>query len=592
VAKGFDPALIGRTIAGKFVIESYIGAGAMGAVYKAKQVVLEKIVAIKVLHRELTSDESFTARFKREAKAASRLDHPNSMRVIDFGNEPDGLLYIAMEHLDGRDLLQVIVEDWPLSSQRIAGILSQALAALAVAHDMGVVHRDLKPENIMILRGMNDEGLPSDVVKVCDFGIAKITQHRTDTSTDGGGPLTAQGLVVGTPEYMSPEQGKGETLDPRSDLYSMGVILYQLLTGRVPFEAESALGIVFKHVTEEPVAPSQINPVIDRRLEAICLKAMRKRREDRPQNAREMRAELRTVSDASLSVIVPPTSSSPGVDDTAPMPALGDGSRSSGARAVSGPGLGHAPPDPLPKTTSSATFLDGQTRPRAPPSPLLLGVASVLLLGVLGLAFVLHGGSSSSAGDSHGQSNAAAVTPGTSSGSAPTANDTPNANPSADAVPAVSIATSASAAATVSASTRTTASQRDTRARPTSSPPESATATSATGSYDLAVASATPTVVRATGASPRDVRAALPGWQFTVCYRDAMKRLGHRLEGKMSIHLKMGLDGKVASYNVLAPQDLTQAMGNCIADAVTGLQISAASGAGGDADISIAFAPN
>src|SRR5580704_7335070 len=129
----------------------------MGAVYKASQVALDKTVAVKVLHRELTADDAFTSRFKREAKAASRLDHPNSVRIIDFGVEPDGIMYIAMELLDGRDLLRVLVEDWPLSGPRISAILMQALGAIGVAHDLGVVHRDLKPENIMILAGQNDE---------------------------------------------------------------------------------------------------------------------------------------------------------------------------------------------------------------------------------------------------------------------------------------------------------------------------------------------------------------------------------------------------------------------------------------------------
>src|SRR5271165_4004951 len=140
--------LIGRTIAGKFVVEELLGAGAMGAVYRARQSALEKTVAIKVLHGEHAGDATFAARFHREAKAASRLNHPNSMQVIDFGAEPDGLLYIAMEFLDGRSLHRVIKEDGPLPARRIADILMQALAAIAVAHDMGVVHRDLKPENI------------------------------------------------------------------------------------------------------------------------------------------------------------------------------------------------------------------------------------------------------------------------------------------------------------------------------------------------------------------------------------------------------------------------------------------------------------
>ncbi|HSQ64075.1 MAG TPA: protein kinase [Polyangiaceae bacterium] len=295
-----DPALIGRTIAGKFAIESYVGGGAMGAVYKAKQIALDKIVAIKVMHREIATDEKFVTRFKREAKAASRLDHPNSLRVIDFGEEPDGLLYLAMEFLDGQDLFAVLKGGWPLPDERVVDILIQALAALAVAHDQGIVHRDLKPENIMVLSGTDDEGSPRDIVKVCDFGIAKITERRVDQKATDSGRLSTKGLVVGTPEYMSPEQGRGEPLDARSDLYSMGVILYQLLTRQVPFDAESAIGIVLKHVTEDPKPPAEVYPSVNPRLEAICLKALQKKREERYQSARELRADLKAALDGSV----------------------------------------------------------------------------------------------------------------------------------------------------------------------------------------------------------------------------------------------------------------------------------------------------
>ncbi len=300
-----DEALLGRTIAGKFAIESYVGGGAMGAVYKAKQLALDKIVAIKVMHREMAKDEKFVARFKREAKAASKLDHPNSLRVIDFGEEPDGLLYLAMEFLDGKDLFAVIKEGWPLEDERVVAILIQALAALAVAHDQGIVHRDLKPENIMILASTDDEGTKRDLVKVCDFGIAKITERvAVDKKATDSARLSTKGLVVGTPEYMSPEQGRGEPLDLRSDLYSMGVILYQLLTRRVPFDAESAIGIVLKHVTEEPAAPSSIYPAVNTKLEAICLKALQKKREERYQSAREMRADLKTAMGEGPSIAI------------------------------------------------------------------------------------------------------------------------------------------------------------------------------------------------------------------------------------------------------------------------------------------------
>jgi tRNA A-37 threonylcarbamoyl transferase component Bud32 len=293
-ADGRAPAVLGRTIAGKFRIESRLGGGAMGAVYKARQIALDKDVAIKLLHSEHAGDAMFAARFQREAKAASKLDHPNSMRVLDFGQEPDGLLYIAMEYLDGRNLFDVIREDWPIASRRAADIVSQALAAIAVAHEMGIVHRDLKPENIMLMSGTDDEGAARDVVKVCDFGIAKFTDAAEPRSA-GGQKLTTQGIVVGTPEYMSPEQGKGEALDARSDLYSVSVILYQLLTGRVPFDAETALGVVLKHVTEDPLPPRRLNPEADERLEAVCMRAMRKKRDERYQSARDMRAELRAV---------------------------------------------------------------------------------------------------------------------------------------------------------------------------------------------------------------------------------------------------------------------------------------------------------
>ncbi len=297
-----DPSLIGRTVSGKYKIESFLGGGAMGAVYKAHFKALEKNVAVKVMHRAIAVDPSFVGRFHREAKAASRLDHPNSMRVIDFGEEPDGLLYIAMEYVEGRDLYRVIHEDWPLANDDIADILMQALAALAVAHEMGVIHRDLKPENLMILRAKNDEDQDAYVVKVCDFGIAKLTENDDDPNASrdrDGQRLTTQGLVVGTPEYMSPEQARGEKLDTRSDIYAMGIILYQLLTGRTPFTADTALAVVLKHITEAPAAPSVHYACVHKGLEAVAMRAIAKDRNDRFQTARAMRNTIRDAIAAS-----------------------------------------------------------------------------------------------------------------------------------------------------------------------------------------------------------------------------------------------------------------------------------------------------
>jgi tRNA A-37 threonylcarbamoyl transferase component Bud32 len=280
----------GRIVGRNFRVERLLGEGAMGQVYLAEQLSLSKKVAIKVLHRHLARDPALAKRFQREAKSASQLDHPNSIQIIDFGQDEDGALFIAMELLDGRDLGKVIRADFPLPLARIGRIMGQVFAALDEAHVKGVIHRDLKPENIMVV---DRRGEP-DFVKVCDFGIAKIQDPKSDAPES---VVTMAGVVCGTPEFMSPEQARGETLDGRTDLYAAAVILYQMATGELPFTAGTALGVVTKHLTDAPVPPRQRRPDldIDPALEALILRGLAKDRTGRPESALAFRQELEAV---------------------------------------------------------------------------------------------------------------------------------------------------------------------------------------------------------------------------------------------------------------------------------------------------------
>ena len=281
---------VGRIVAGKYRVEELVGEGGMGQVFRATQLSLDKSVVLKVLRKSLLSDARTVARFQREAKAASRLNHPNAIGIIDFGQDNDDTLYIAMEYVAGRDLHQILTEEGPIPERRLIKIGLQILGALAEAHAVGVIHRDLKPENIMIEQRRDQ----TDFVKVLDFGIAKL--QETGTGAEGQA-LTRAGFVCGTPEYMSPEQAQGLEIDPRSDLYAVGVILYQCLTGVLPFDADSPVALATMHMTEEPVPPREKNPKIhcSDGLEKLILRAMAKSPDDRPQNAEQFRSELIAV---------------------------------------------------------------------------------------------------------------------------------------------------------------------------------------------------------------------------------------------------------------------------------------------------------
>jgi serine/threonine-protein kinase len=276
--------LIGQTVGGKYFIHQLLGHGGMGDVYKATHLTLDRPVVLKLLKKHFLSDPSLVQRFHREARAASRLNHPNSITIIDFGQTEDGTLFIAMEYLAGRSLERVIAEDGPLDEPRAVHIGAQILAALAEAHALGIIHRDLKPANVMI-ESRRDE---TDFVKVLDFGIAKLNEPG------GGASITQAGIVCGTPGYMSTEQVRGEELDARSDLYGVGVILFEMLTGVLPFDADTPMGLVTKHLVEEPPRPAARRPglVVSPALEALIMRALARDRNDRFGSAEEMRAAL------------------------------------------------------------------------------------------------------------------------------------------------------------------------------------------------------------------------------------------------------------------------------------------------------------
>jgi serine/threonine-protein kinase len=288
-------AIVGKTIAGRYRIVGLLGEGAMAVVYRGEQDEGPSPLAIKVMHAHLAVDRTFSKRFEREAKAAARLNHPNTVRIVDYGMH-GSLAFIAMELLEGQDLFDVLARERRLSEARAAQIVIQACDALGAAHDLGIVHRDLKPENVMLL---GDPGEPGgERVKVLDFGIAKIVERTVRGSSDeppSSGPssaLTTVGVVVGTPAYMSPEQCRGEAIDGRSDVYACGVLLYQLVTGRTPFVGESPIDVAMAHVREEPPPPSTFAPGITAGLEAVILKALGKLPAERQQTARELSDEL------------------------------------------------------------------------------------------------------------------------------------------------------------------------------------------------------------------------------------------------------------------------------------------------------------
>ena len=300
-------------IADRYRMLECIGKGAMGTVYRAEHVQLGKPMAIKLLHRDLEQNSENVARFHREAEAASRLNHPNTVHVFDFGSTESGSLYLAMEYVDGDDLGKIIAREGAMPFGRVAYICALVAGSVADAHAAGVIHRDLKPENIVVTAGRDGEQ-----PKVLDFGLAKLFEGSLGTQ------ITGAGTIVGTPYYMSPEQIQGKELDPRSDVYALGAVMYECVVGEPVFEAPNPVGILTKHLSEEPPAPSTRSPLsVPSEADEIIQRCLSKNPDDRFQTAEELRQALidylKTVGSEDWRMAVGGSSSKIGVRRLEPL---------------------------------------------------------------------------------------------------------------------------------------------------------------------------------------------------------------------------------------------------------------------------------
>jgi serine/threonine-protein kinase len=298
-----DP-YIGKLIAERYQVERLLGVGSMGLVYRCTHTLLGKTVALKIIRQDLAQDDETIGRFVTEAKAASAIGSEHIVEVFDFGKLPDGATYLVMEYLEGLTLGEAMDADGGLELADCIGIATRVAAALAAAHAAGVVHRDLKPDNVFLQRG--EEGW---FVKVLDFGIAKV-MHSSQK-------LTAVGSVIGTPHYMSPEQATGARTDERTDIYSLGVILYEMACGKVPFDAESPLAVISMQVTDEPVPLRKRMPpgrTLPQGYEAVVMKCLAKDPVERFATMNDVRAALERIAQGGVPLVAPPKSLSAGSD--------------------------------------------------------------------------------------------------------------------------------------------------------------------------------------------------------------------------------------------------------------------------------------
>jgi len=373
-----DSDLVGKTLNRRYLVEAHIGEGGFGDVYRAKQIQMDREVAIKVLAPGMSQDENLVARFRREAKSACNLRDPHTIITYDFDETENGLLYIAMELLQGETLFDVMEEDTLVPAARVAGILEQSCTSLGEAHSVGIVHRDIKPENIFL------EHRPDypDFVKVLDFGIAKIIAGDLAQ----GPQLTAAGQTLGTLEYMSPEQLMGKKLDGRSDIYALGMMAYQMLTGTLPFASNSPASIIQWHLKKLPQPASTLVPTVPADFDPIILKMIAKDRDARYSSVSELREDLRQMM-SRQGWLVGGGSGPMTAIPQAPLP---------GAQAQPAPVMGSRPAGP--GNAAAALMPSGGVAPKKSNLPLIIVVALVIL-GLVGFAlwfFVVRGGSDGS----------------------------------------------------------------------------------------------------------------------------------------------------------------------------------------------------
>jgi serine/threonine-protein kinase len=329
-----DP-LLGRVINDRYKITEAVGHGGMGKVYKALQAPLDRVVALKVLGAGHDRDPNFYKRFFLEASVTAKLTHPNTITLFDYGRTEDGIFFIAMEFLTGRTLSQVMQAEGPLAQERVIHIAQQICRSLREAHALGIIHRDMKPANVMLMRQHDDH----DFCKVLDFGLVKFF-----SGDNPEGDITNAGTFMGSPHYIAPEQARNQNPDQRCDIYSLGVLIYHMLTGRVPFTAQNPVDIILKHLHDPPVPLTKLRPDlnIDPALEEVVLKCLAKDREQRFQSMDELLGQLKRVRAALTGVSGPLSMPPPGENTGVGLAPVRPGRSSSPGQT--GQGAGHTPP--------------------------------------------------------------------------------------------------------------------------------------------------------------------------------------------------------------------------------------------------------